>query len=164
MRQNSLCLCDLFSIVDTTQVTYFHMKASYDCVGQNSQTDTYIHTESQIEPVCYIISGCFWLIALCTSTTLLQFQMIYNQFASSLSSSIKIILTNSSNECAFFLSFPAVCQGITNRLNLLGSKADHYLNMVKTYSNCTVVLENLEVTHMEDHRDLSFLRVNTALC
>ncbi|KAM6920355.1 epidermal growth factor receptor [Lycodopsis pacificus] len=49
------------------------------------------------------------------------------------------------------------CQGITNRLNLLGSTDDHYLNMVKTYSNCTVVLENLEVTHMEDHRDLSFL-------
>uniref|UniRef100_A0A4W5QUK4 receptor protein-tyrosine kinase n=1 Tax=Hucho hucho TaxID=62062 RepID=A0A4W5QUK4_9TELE len=34
----------------------------------------------------------------------------------------------------------------------------HYLNMVKTYSNCTIVLENLEVTHMEDHHDLSFLR------
>nr|XP_043883155.1 epidermal growth factor receptor isoform X2 [Solea senegalensis] len=30
--------------------------------------------------------------------------------------------------------------------------------MVKTYSNCTVVLENLEVTYMEAHRDLSFLR------
>uniref|UniRef100_A0A665W0K0 Receptor protein-tyrosine kinase n=1 Tax=Echeneis naucrates TaxID=173247 RepID=A0A665W0K0_ECHNA len=51
-----------------------------------------------------------------------------------------------------------VCQGITNRLNLLGSKEDHYLNMVKTYSNCTVVLENLEVTYMDSHRDLSFLR------
>lgn len=50
-----------------------------------------------------------------------------------------------------------VCQGITNRLNLLGSKEDHYLNMVKTYSNCTVVLENLEITYMEEHRDLSFL-------
>ncbi|KAF1383726.1 hypothetical protein PFLUV_G00134830 [Perca fluviatilis] len=50
-----------------------------------------------------------------------------------------------------------VCQGISNRLNLLGSKDDHYLNMVKTYSNCTVVLENLEVTYMEEHRDLSFL-------
>uniref|UniRef100_A0A8C9Z3V3 Receptor protein-tyrosine kinase n=1 Tax=Sander lucioperca TaxID=283035 RepID=A0A8C9Z3V3_SANLU len=49
------------------------------------------------------------------------------------------------------------CQGISNRLNLLGSKDDHYLNMVKTYSNCTVVLENLEVTYMEEHRDLSFL-------
>uniref|UniRef100_A0A672IY90 Receptor protein-tyrosine kinase n=1 Tax=Salarias fasciatus TaxID=181472 RepID=A0A672IY90_SALFA len=53
---------------------------------------------------------------------------------------------------------PAVCQGITNRLNLLGSRGDHYLNMVKTYSNCTVVLENLEVTYMEEHHDLSFLR------
>ncbi|XP_029971941.1 epidermal growth factor receptor [Salarias fasciatus] len=51
-----------------------------------------------------------------------------------------------------------VCQGITNRLNLLGSRGDHYLNMVKTYSNCTVVLENLEVTYMEEHHDLSFLR------
>ncbi|KAG7229249.1 hypothetical protein INR49_012906, partial [Caranx melampygus] len=30
--------------------------------------------------------------------------------------------------------------------------------MVKTYSNCTVVLENLEVTYMDEHRDLSFLR------
>lgn len=61
--------------------------------------------------------------------------------------------------CLVFLVSPAVCQGITNRLNLLGSKEDHYLNMVKTYSNCTVVLENLEVTYMEEHRDLSFLGV-----
>uniref|UniRef100_A0A8C8J8Y8 Receptor protein-tyrosine kinase n=1 Tax=Oncorhynchus tshawytscha TaxID=74940 RepID=A0A8C8J8Y8_ONCTS len=56
------------------------------------------------------------------------------------------------------LSPPPVCQGITNRFSLLGSKEGHYLNMVKTYSNCTIVLENLEVTHMEDHHDLSFLR------
>uniref|UniRef100_A0A3B4B3B7 receptor protein-tyrosine kinase n=1 Tax=Periophthalmus magnuspinnatus TaxID=409849 RepID=A0A3B4B3B7_9GOBI len=61
----------------------------------------------------------------------------------------------------FFLILPfllSVCQGITNRLNLLGTKDDHYQNMVKTYSNCTVVLENLEITYMEEHRDLSFLR------
>uniref|UniRef100_A0A3Q0SLT8 Receptor protein-tyrosine kinase n=1 Tax=Amphilophus citrinellus TaxID=61819 RepID=A0A3Q0SLT8_AMPCI len=51
-----------------------------------------------------------------------------------------------------------LCQGVTNRLNLLGTKEDHYRNMVKTYSNCTVVLENLEITYMEDHCDLSFLR------
>ncbi|KAG7278397.1 hypothetical protein CRUP_038560 [Coryphaenoides rupestris] len=37
-----------------------------------------------------------------------------------------------------------LCQGITNKLNLLGTNDDHYLNMVKTYRNCTVVLENLE--------------------
>ncbi|XP_035025163.2 epidermal growth factor receptor [Hippoglossus stenolepis] len=51
-----------------------------------------------------------------------------------------------------------VCQGLTNRLSLLGSKDDHYLSTVKTYSNCTVILENLEITYMEEHRDLSFLR------
>ncbi|XP_056452019.1 epidermal growth factor receptor [Gadus chalcogrammus] len=51
-----------------------------------------------------------------------------------------------------------VCQGITNKFNLLGSRDDHYVNMVKTYSNCNVVLENLEVTYMEEHHDLSFLR------
>uniref|UniRef100_A0A674ANB5 Receptor protein-tyrosine kinase n=1 Tax=Salmo trutta TaxID=8032 RepID=A0A674ANB5_SALTR len=55
-------------------------------------------------------------------------------------------------------SSSTVCQGVTNRFSLLGSKEDHYLNMVKTYSNCTVVLENLEVTYMEDYHDLSFLR------
>uniref|UniRef100_A0A3Q2P4L9 receptor protein-tyrosine kinase n=1 Tax=Fundulus heteroclitus TaxID=8078 RepID=A0A3Q2P4L9_FUNHE len=58
----------------------------------------------------------------------------------------------------FFLSLSPVCQGFTNRVNLLGSKDDHYLNMVRTYSNCTVVLENLEITYVEEHRDLSFLR------
>ncbi|XP_076000694.1 epidermal growth factor receptor [Genypterus blacodes] len=51
-----------------------------------------------------------------------------------------------------------VCQGITNRLNLLGSKEDHYASMVKAYSNCTVVMENLEVTYMDEHHNLSFLR------
>ncbi|KAK5919700.1 hypothetical protein CgunFtcFv8_023572 [Champsocephalus gunnari] len=67
-----------------------------------------------------------------------------------------IILTSVCLGCCA-LAERKVCQGITNRLNLLGSKEDHYLNMVKTYSNCTVVLENLEVTYMEGHRDLSFL-------
>ncbi|XP_068604778.1 epidermal growth factor receptor [Brachionichthys hirsutus] len=60
--------------------------------------------------------------------------------------------------CCCVLAERKVCQGITNRLNLLGSKDDHYRSMVKTYSNCTVVLENLEITYMEEHRDLSFLR------
>lgn len=86
-------------------------------------------------------------------------QMIYNQFVSCVSS---YIWTNPANSL-IVLSFPAVCQGIANRLNLLGSREDHYLNMVKTYSNCTVVLENLEVTYMEEHHDLSFLSVKTLL-
>uniref|UniRef100_A0A668A9C5 Receptor protein-tyrosine kinase n=1 Tax=Myripristis murdjan TaxID=586833 RepID=A0A668A9C5_9TELE len=69
-----------------------------------------------------------------------------------------ITLTSLLSLGACVLAEKKVCQGITNRLNLLNSKEDHYLNMVKTYSNCTVVLENLEVTHMENHHDLSFLR------
>ncbi|CAL8345141.1 unnamed protein product [Merluccius merluccius] len=51
-----------------------------------------------------------------------------------------------------------LCQGITNRFNLLGSKEDHYQHMVKTYGNCNIVMENLEVTYMEEHHDLSFLQ------
>ncbi|GLD68849.1 epidermal growth factor receptor [Lates japonicus] len=51
-----------------------------------------------------------------------------------------------------------VCHGATNSLNLLGSVENHYLVSVKTYSNCTVILENLEITHMQRHQDLSFLR------
>ncbi|XP_068197776.1 epidermal growth factor receptor [Antennarius striatus] len=69
-----------------------------------------------------------------------------------------VVLTSLLRLCCCVLAERKVCQGITNRLNLLGSKEDHYLNMVKTYSNCTVVLENLEITYMEDHHDLSFLR------
>lgn len=69
-----------------------------------------------------------------------------------------IILTSLLCFGSCVLAEKKVCQGITNRLNLLGSKEDHYQNMVKTYSNCTVVLENLEVTYMDEHRDLSFLR------
>ncbi|KAG9355864.1 hypothetical protein JZ751_000706 [Albula glossodonta] len=51
-----------------------------------------------------------------------------------------------------------VCQGINNRLTLLGSREDHYRNLVRVYSNCTVVLENLEITYTEAHHDLSFLK------
>ncbi|KAJ8012241.1 hypothetical protein DPEC_G00066640, partial [Dallia pectoralis] len=55
-------------------------------------------------------------------------------------------------------SFSTVCQGTSNRLTCIGSQEDHYVNMVKSYSNCTVVLENLEITHAQAHHDLSFLR------
>ncbi|KAJ3611687.1 hypothetical protein NHX12_021701 [Muraenolepis orangiensis] len=50
-----------------------------------------------------------------------------------------------------------VCQGISNQLTLLGGYDIHYNNLVKMYSNCTVVLENLEITYIQEHRDLSFL-------
>lgn len=80
--------------------------------------------------------------------------MIFSQFTTGSNNTLHFSLF-----IYIFLFSLAVCQGITNRLNLLGTREDHYLNMVKTYSNCTVVLENLEITYMEEHRDLSFLRV-----
>ncbi|XP_077050866.1 epidermal growth factor receptor isoform X2 [Siphateles boraxobius] len=51
-----------------------------------------------------------------------------------------------------------VCQGANNKLTLLGAVDDHYQILVKMYSNCTVVLENLEITYMTEKHDLSFLR------
>ncbi|XP_048019191.1 epidermal growth factor receptor [Megalobrama amblycephala] len=51
-----------------------------------------------------------------------------------------------------------VCQGANNKLALLGTVDDHYQILVKMYSNCTVVLENLEITYMAEKHDLSFLR------
>lgn len=52
-----------------------------------------------------------------------------------------------------------MCQGISNRLTLLATVDDHYNNLVRMYSNCTVVLENLELTYIQDYHDLSFLKV-----
>ncbi|XP_048121674.1 epidermal growth factor receptor-like isoform X1 [Alosa alosa] len=51
-----------------------------------------------------------------------------------------------------------MCQGLSNKLTLLGQYDDHYRNLVRMFSNCTVVLENLEITYIQEHHDLSFLR------
>ncbi|XP_067233336.1 epidermal growth factor receptor-like [Chanodichthys erythropterus] len=51
-----------------------------------------------------------------------------------------------------------VCQGTNNKLTLLGQPDDHYKTMVRMYSNCTIVLENLEITNVQEYHDLSFLR------
>ncbi|KAA0704734.1 Epidermal growth factor receptor [Triplophysa tibetana] len=50
-----------------------------------------------------------------------------------------------------------VCQGTSNKLTLLAQPDDHYRTMVRMYSNCTVVLENLEITYIQEYHDLSFL-------
>uniref|UniRef100_A0A671Y6K6 Receptor protein-tyrosine kinase n=1 Tax=Sparus aurata TaxID=8175 RepID=A0A671Y6K6_SPAAU len=52
----------------------------------------------------------------------------------------------------------SVCQGMSNQLTLLGSRENHYENLVRMYSNCSVVLENLEITYSLEHQDLSFLQ------
>ncbi|XP_069033669.1 melanoma receptor tyrosine-protein kinase-like [Embiotoca jacksoni] len=51
-----------------------------------------------------------------------------------------------------------VCQGMSNQLTQLGTRENHHDNMVRMYSNCSVVLENLEVTYTLEHQDLSFLQ------
>ncbi|XP_042566103.1 epidermal growth factor receptor isoform X2 [Clupea harengus] len=52
----------------------------------------------------------------------------------------------------------SVCQGLSNKLTLLGNYDEHYRTLVRMYSNCTIVLENLEITYVQQHHDLSFLR------
>ncbi|XP_015252257.1 PREDICTED: melanoma receptor tyrosine-protein kinase-like [Cyprinodon variegatus] len=51
-----------------------------------------------------------------------------------------------------------VCQGMSNQLTLLGTREYHYSNMKRMYSNCSVVLENLEITYTQENEDLSFLQ------
>uniref|UniRef100_A0A8C1X974 Receptor protein-tyrosine kinase n=1 Tax=Cyprinus carpio TaxID=7962 RepID=A0A8C1X974_CYPCA len=48
--------------------------------------------------------------------------------------------------------------GTNNKLTLLAQPDDHYRAMVRMYRNCTVVLENLEITNVQEYHDLSFLR------
>ncbi|KAG9278768.1 epidermal growth factor receptor-like [Astyanax mexicanus] len=59
---------------------------------------------------------------------------------------------------SFFLFSVSVCQGGNNRMTLLSTVDEHYQNMVKMYSNCTVILENLEITYTSHEHDLSFLK------
>uniref|UniRef100_A0A6Q2Z0F8 Receptor protein-tyrosine kinase n=1 Tax=Esox lucius TaxID=8010 RepID=A0A6Q2Z0F8_ESOLU len=51
-----------------------------------------------------------------------------------------------------------VCQGTSNKLTQLGTEDEHYNSMVRMYSNCSVVLENLELTYTQDYHDLTFLK------
>lgn len=48
---------------------------------------------------------------------------------------------------------------MSNQLTMLGTRDNHYENMVRMYSNCSLVLDNLEVTYTLEHHDLSFLQV-----
>lgn len=48
---------------------------------------------------------------------------------------------------------------MSNQLTLLSSRDNHYDNMVRMYTGCAVVLENLEITYTLEHQDLSFLQV-----
>uniref|UniRef100_A0A8D3AFW2 receptor protein-tyrosine kinase n=1 Tax=Scophthalmus maximus TaxID=52904 RepID=A0A8D3AFW2_SCOMX len=66
---------------------------------------------------------------------------------------LSVCLSLSLSDCLSVL-----CQGMSNHLSLLGTRENHYDNMVRMYSDCSLVLENLEVTYTLQHQDLSFLQ------
>ncbi|XP_043919333.1 epidermal growth factor receptor-like [Protopterus annectens] len=50
-----------------------------------------------------------------------------------------------------------VCHGTSNKLSLLGSPKEHYGAIKRIFMNCKVILGNLELTHLEEGVNLSFL-------
>ncbi|KAL1006430.1 hypothetical protein UPYG_G00072270 [Umbra pygmaea] len=60
--------------------------------------------------------------------------------------------------CMTLTADKKVCQGTSNKLNLLGTVDEHYSSIVRMYTNCSVVLENLELTYIQDYHDLTFLK------
>uniref|UniRef100_A0AAR2KQF3 receptor protein-tyrosine kinase n=1 Tax=Pygocentrus nattereri TaxID=42514 RepID=A0AAR2KQF3_PYGNA len=71
---------------------------------------------------------------------------------------IAVYFCHFSGQISFHISLPTVCQGTNNKLSLLAQADDHYEALVRMYRNCTVVLKNLEITHIRENYDLSFLR------
>uniref|UniRef100_A0A8C4WQQ7 receptor protein-tyrosine kinase n=1 Tax=Eptatretus burgeri TaxID=7764 RepID=A0A8C4WQQ7_EPTBU len=51
-----------------------------------------------------------------------------------------------------------VCWGTENKLSVSATREIHYHALRKTYSNCHVVLGNLEITNIGPDKDLSFLK------
>uniref|UniRef100_S4RC33 Receptor L-domain domain-containing protein n=1 Tax=Petromyzon marinus TaxID=7757 RepID=S4RC33_PETMA len=50
------------------------------------------------------------------------------------------------------------CAGTTNKLNLLSNKEKQYEILREMYTNCEIVMGNLEITNILNGSDLSFLR------
>ncbi|XP_015462409.3 receptor tyrosine-protein kinase erbB-3a isoform X2 [Astyanax mexicanus] len=53
---------------------------------------------------------------------------------------------------------PAMCSGTHNMLSVTGSSEVQYQRMKEMYTNCQIVMGNLEITHMEHYRNFSFLQ------
>ncbi|KAF7689754.1 receptor tyrosine-protein kinase erbB-4-like [Silurus meridionalis] len=52
----------------------------------------------------------------------------------------------------------AVCEGTDNKLSTLSDLEQHYQTLRKSYENCEVVMGNLEITSIEQNRNLDFLK------
>uniref|UniRef100_A0A8C9TLN0 Receptor protein-tyrosine kinase n=1 Tax=Scleropages formosus TaxID=113540 RepID=A0A8C9TLN0_SCLFO len=59
---------------------------------------------------------------------------------------------------SLFLSSVAICTGTQNSLSTSGGSEEQYNITKKLYSGCEIVMGNLEITHMEQSRDFSFLQ------
>ncbi|XP_018426750.1 PREDICTED: epidermal growth factor receptor-like [Nanorana parkeri] len=55
------------------------------------------------------------------------------------------------------VKIPGVCMGTTNIMSLMGTVDEHYQMIKKMFSNCEIVLGNLEITFLEHYHDVSFL-------
>eukprot|EP00064_Thunnus_orientalis_P002796 superscaffoldBa00000215_g2804 len=51
-----------------------------------------------------------------------------------------------------------VCPGTENKLSTLSDLDQQYRTLKKLYENCEVVMGNLEITSIDRHRNLSFLK------
>eukprot|EP00062_Callorhinchus_milii_P012589 gi/632959785/ref/XP_007895819.1/ PREDICTED: epidermal growth factor receptor isoform X2 [Callorhinchus milii] len=51
-----------------------------------------------------------------------------------------------------------VCSGSENKLTLLSNTEYHYNTLLRTYNACETVMGNLEITFLEPHHDVSFLK------
>lgn len=61
------------------------------------------------------------------------------------------------------LSSVAVCTGTQNSLSMTGNSDVQYNIMKEMYTGCEIVMGNLEITHMEQNRNFSFLQVRGGL-
>uniref|UniRef100_A0A8B9LV62 Receptor protein-tyrosine kinase n=1 Tax=Astyanax mexicanus TaxID=7994 RepID=A0A8B9LV62_ASTMX len=52
----------------------------------------------------------------------------------------------------------SMCSGTHNMLSVTGSSEVQYQRMKEMYTNCQIVMGNLEITHMEHYRNFSFLQ------
>ena len=60
----------------------------------------------------------------------------------------------------YFFSIVVICTGTQNALSATGSLDMHYKLMKEMYTDCEIVMGNLEITMMEHWRDISFLKVS----
>lgn len=57
--------------------------------------------------------------------------------------------------------FCPVCAGTENKLSSLSGQEQQYQQLLKMYTDCEIVMGNLEITNIFANRNLTFLKVRT---